>query len=154
MATAYVALGSNLGNRRAVLDAAICMIDSLPGTTVVARSTFRDTTPVDATPESPRFLNSAIAIETRLEPEELMRELLAIEHDLGRKRTERNAPRIIDLDLLLYEGRTFKTELLTLPHPRMGIRRFVLEPLAQIAPDLVHPETGRTILDMLEELPC
>ena len=153
MPVAYIALGSNLGTRRALLDAAICMIDALPGTTITRQATFRETQPVDAPPGSPAFLNSAIEIRTTIEPEALMRELLAIESDLGRRRGERNAPRVIDLDLLLYDDIILRTELLTLPHPRMASRRFVLEPLAQIAPDAVHPETGRTILDLFEELP-
>src|SRR3954470_8838831 len=130
MALAYIALGSNLGNRRALLDAAICMIDSLATTTVVARATFRETAPVDSPPNSPPFLNSAIAIETALTPDLLMNELLTIERDLGRKRTERNAPRVIDLDLLLYDNLQLNSGSLTLPHPRMQSRRFVLEPLA------------------------
>ena len=153
MTPAYVALGSNLGNRRALLDAAIFMLDAIPQTWHVTTATYRETAPVDAPSGSPPFLNSVVLLNTKLEPEDLMRNLFTIEADLGRRRDgTRNGPRIIDLDLILFGDQQLSTPLLTVPHPRMAQRKFVLEPLAEIAPDLVHPQTGKTIRVMLAEL--
>jgi 2-amino-4-hydroxy-6-hydroxymethyldihydropteridine diphosphokinase len=154
MTTAHIALGSNLGKRQAALRAALARIAALPGTRVVAVATFRETPPIDAPPGSGAFINSAAGIETSLSAPELLRNLLEIEQALGRDRTSPavNAPRIIDLDLLLYGTETVHAAGLEVPHPRMHLRSFVLEPLAEIAPDVLHPSTGKTIRELFAEL--
>ncbi|MDW5265572.1 MULTISPECIES: 2-amino-4-hydroxy-6-hydroxymethyldihydropteridine diphosphokinase [Acidobacteriaceae] len=147
---AAVALGSNLesefGDREANLREAVRRMRALG--TVRAVSSFYDTEPVGYLAQ-PRFLNAALVLETELEPLELMRELLAIEHAMGRQRMIAKGPRVIDLDLLLYEAVVMATVELTLPHPEMHERRFVLEPLTEIAPGMVHPVLGKTVGEML-----
>ena len=153
---AAIALGSNLesneiGNREANLRAAIERLRGLGE--VRAVSSFYDTEPVGYV-DQPRFLNGALLVETELEPLELMRGLLEIERAMGRDRVGAVAkgPRVIDLDLLLYGDRVVTTAELTLPHPEMQVRRFVLEPLAEIAPEMVHPVLGMTVGEMLAGL--
>ncbi len=146
---AYIGLGSNLGDRAAALDAAIEAIAATPGITVTATSRVRDTEPVGVA-DQPRFLNAALEVETRLAPEKLLDRLLEIEAQLGRVRAERWGPRVIDLDLLLYGTRAFESERLTVPHPRLTDRRFVLEPLAELCPNLRVPGTGRTVSQLLD----
>lgn len=110
-----------------------------------------ETVPVGAPP--PNYLNAAVLLETELKPEELMRELLAIEADMGRVRKERNEPRVIDLDVLWIEGLVVRTDQLTVPHPRLTERAFALEPLLDVAPDAADPGTGRPYADVrLERL--
>jgi 2-amino-4-hydroxy-6-hydroxymethyldihydropteridine diphosphokinase len=118
---------------------------------VVAVSSFYDTAPVGYV-EQPRFLNAALLLETELEPVELLRELLAIERGMGRVRGVDKGPRVIDLDLLLYGQVVLETAELTLPHPEMAERRFVLEPLAEIAPSMVHPVLGLPVGEMLAKV--
>jgi len=148
-----VALGSNLdskfGDREANLREAVRRIETLGE--VRAVSSFYDTEPVGQL-EQPRFLNGALVMETELEPVELMRGLLGVERAMGRDRVGSVAkgPRVIDLDLLLYGDWVMSSEELMLPHPAMGERRFVLEPLAEIAPEWVHPIVGKTVREMLE----
>jgi 2-amino-4-hydroxy-6-hydroxymethyldihydropteridine diphosphokinase len=142
---AYVGVGSNLGDREATIRAAI---DSLPG--VVAVSELRETDPVGVT-EQPPFLNGAVAVETDLSARELLDALLTIERVLGRERRERWGPRTIDLDLLLYGGETVEEPGLSVPHPRLHERRFALEPLAELDPELVVPGRGR-VSALLAEL--
>jgi len=133
---AYVGLGANLGDREATIRAAV---GALPG--VIAGSALRETDPVGMT-EQPRFLNGVAALRTALAPRELLDVLIAVERRLGRERGERWGPRTIDLDLLLYGGETVDEPGLTVPHPRLHERRFVLEPLAELDPELVVPGRG------------
>jgi 2-amino-4-hydroxy-6-hydroxymethyldihydropteridine diphosphokinase len=152
---ACIALGANLDDRAANLRAALERIDKLPQTHVLAVSSFHETEPVDAAPGSGSFMNAAAVLETELQPADLMKALLDIEKSLGRDRSlsqPRNSPRPIDLDLLLYNDLILSTPQLTLPHPRMHLRRFVLEPLAEIAPTLIHPVRGQSIRDLLAAL--
>ena len=152
---AAIALGSNLesrfGDREANLREALRRIGSLGE--VRAVSSFYDTEPVGYL-EQPRFLNGALLLETDLDPRTLMRELLAVERAMGRERVGAIAkgPRVIDLDLLLFGDWVLWAEELILPHPRMEERRFVLEPLAEIAPEWVHPVLGVTVRELLERL--
>jgi 2-amino-4-hydroxy-6-hydroxymethyldihydropteridine diphosphokinase len=153
-ALAGVALGSNLdsrfGDREANLREAVRRIEALGE--VRAVSSFYDTEPVGYL-EQPRFLNAACVLETELAPVELMRELLVVERAMGRERGGAAAvakgPRVIDLDLLLYGDWVLWSEELMLPHPAMAERRFVLEPLAEIAPEWVHPVLGVTVRELL-----
>ena len=137
MTVAYVGLGSNLGDREQTIRAAIAAVQG-----VVAVSELRETDPVGVT-EQPTFLNGAIAVETELSPRELLQSLLAVERELGRERGERWGPRTIDLDLLLYGTETVDEPGLTVPHPHLHERRFALEPLAELDPELVVPGRGR-----------
>jgi 2-amino-4-hydroxy-6-hydroxymethyldihydropteridine diphosphokinase len=152
---AAIALGSNLesefGGREANLREAVRRIGALGEVRKV--SSFYDTEPVGYL-EQPRFLNGVLLLGTDLEPRTLMRELLAVERAMGRERVGAVAkgPRVIDLDLLLYGDWVLWAEELILPHPRMEERRFVLEPLAEIAPEWVHPVLGVTVREMLAGL--
>jgi 2-amino-4-hydroxy-6-hydroxymethyldihydropteridine diphosphokinase len=156
MTTAYIALGSNLGNRREHLDRALQMLRETPRVAIVKVSSYHETEPVGGPPGQENYLNAAAALETDLEPGELLDVLLAIEKQLGRVRQERFGPRTLDLDLLLYGDRTLDVHApgldLSVPHPRMHERVFVLEPLAEIAPLAVHPTRGSTISYLLREL--
>lgn len=154
MTTAFVALGSNLGKRQTALRAAIDRIGRMPGTRVIAVADFLENPAVDAPPDSPAFLNSVMQILTSASAEELLAQLLEIERELGRDRDSQpaNAPRTIDLDLLLFGDLILNSRSLIVPHPRMHVRRFVLQPLVQIAPDVVHPISGKTARELLAEL--
>jgi len=149
---AYVGLGSNLGDREAALRRALELLDATPGLRVVAASSFRDTAPV-GDENQPRFLNAVCAVETELAPRELLARLLEIELALGRVRdaTRRFGPRTADLDLLLHGDETADEPDLVVPHPRLVERRFALEPLFEIAPELALPD-GRRVADVLAEL--
>ncbi len=155
---AAIALGSNLesrfGGREANLREAVRRVAGLGE--VRAVSSFYDTEPVGFL-EQPRFLNGALVLVTRLEPMALLRELLLIERAMGRERSVAKGaiakgPRVIDLDLLFYGDLVMETAELTLPHPGMQGRRFVLEPLAEIVPEWVHPVLGITVREMLERV--
>jgi 2-amino-4-hydroxy-6-hydroxymethyldihydropteridine diphosphokinase len=149
MTRAYVGLGSNLGDREAALRSAIELLGREPGVAVRAVSTFRETDPVGVT-EQPSFLNAVAELETAVPPRELLDRLLAIERELGRERTaeRRWGPRAIDLDLLLYGDDVIDEQGLRVPHARLAERRFVLEPLEELDPDLSLPD-GRRIKDLL-----
>ena len=145
MTRAYVGVGANLGDREATIRAALA---ALPG--VVAVSELRETTPVGVV-DQPPFLNGAAALETELSPRELLDALLEVERRLGRERRERWGPRTIDLDLLLHGDDVVDEPGLTVPHPRLHERRFALEPLLDLDPDLVVPGRGR-VIDLLARL--
>ncbi len=140
---AYIGLGSNLGEREVAIREALRRLDGRPDTDVLSRADVIETDPVGYT-EQPRFLNTAAMIATTLRPRELLDVLLGIERELGRARAEgpRFGPRTIDLDLLLYGDETLDEPDLRVPHPRMHERRFVLEPLADLDPDIVVPGRG------------
>lgn len=137
----FVGLGANLGDTTATLDQAEQALAALPATRVVAVSPRYRSTPVQAS--GPDFLNAVVELATSLEPAPLLAALHAIEAAHGRQRPYLNAPRTLDLDLLLYGQRTLSTPALVLPHPRMHERAFVLIPLLDIAPDIAHPACGR-----------
>jgi 2-amino-4-hydroxy-6-hydroxymethyldihydropteridine diphosphokinase len=145
MATALIALGSNLGDRQRNLDDAVAQLGNTPNAVVLATSRWRETKPVGGPNEQAEFLNGAALLGTSLTPQQLHAVLRQIETAAGRTRDGRWAPRTLDLDLLLYDDLVIDTPELTLPHPRMSFRRFVLEPAAEIAPDMRHPTIGWTI---------
>lgn len=147
MIDAYVSIGTNLGDREAHLALALRRLAALPETTLVAVSPVFETDPVGPPPQGP-YLNAAAWLRTRLAPRALLEALLAIEREAGRVRTVRNAARPLDLDLLLYGTQVLDEPGLTLPHPRMAGRSFVLEPLAALAPDLEHPTLGVRIAEL------
>lgn len=140
MHKAYVALGSNLCEPISQIKKAFKALEKLPNTSVIKQSSLYQSEPVGYD-NQPDFINAVAEIATQLSPEDLMRSLLDIEQSFGRERPFPNAPRILDLDLLWYENRAHQSALLTLPHPRMHLRGFVLLPLAEIAPDLVINHT-------------
>ena len=149
---AYVGLGSNLEDPLSQIRQALVQLDSIPGTRVVARSSFYRTAPVGLL-EQPDFINAVASVQTTLKPQALLAALLAVENRQGRRRTIRNAPRTLDLDLLLYGEKIFDIEGLTLPHPRLHERAFVLAPLAEIAPGTIIPGRGR-VEDLLARVDC
>ncbi|MFM9836401.1 MAG: 2-amino-4-hydroxy-6-hydroxymethyldihydropteridine diphosphokinase [Methylophilaceae bacterium] len=139
MHKAYIALGSNLSNPESQIIRALQSIDKLPKTQLINKSSLYQTAPVGYD-EQPDFINAVAEVATDLNPQDLMQQLLTIEQAFGRERPFPNSPRILDLDLLLYDDLVLSTENLTLPHPRMHLRGFVLLPLAEIAPDLTLPD--------------
>jgi len=142
MIRAYVGLGSNMGDRERMLWSAVHMLAFNPEVEVVAVSSIRETDPVGFA-DQPRFLNAAVALDTELEPRALLEFLMAVERELGRTRDgPRFGPRTIDLDLLLYGDEVVDEPGLTVPHPRLHERRFVLEPLAELDDELTVPEKG------------
>jgi 2-amino-4-hydroxy-6-hydroxymethyldihydropteridine diphosphokinase len=148
---AYVGVGANLGDRRQTIERALELLGAREGIDVVAVSTLRETDPVGFT-DQPRFLNGAIAVETELEPRELLDVLLGVERELGRTREgPRFGPRTIDLDLLVFGDRQVAEPGLTVPHPRLAERTFALEPLAELDSSLEIPGRGR-VEDLLRGL--
>jgi 2-amino-4-hydroxy-6-hydroxymethyldihydropteridine diphosphokinase len=138
---AFVGLGANLGDARATLQAALTALAALPHSTLRAASSVYRSAPIDSS--GPDYLNAVVWLETRLDPKALLAELQRIEQAHGRERPYRNAPRTLDLDLLLYGEQRIDTTALTVPHPRLHERAFVVRPLAEIAPDRVVPGRGR-----------
>ena len=152
MATAYIALGSNLGDRAATLLAAVRELNATPEIAVTRLSKFHDTAPVGGPADQPRFLNAAAELSTTLDPAQLLAALLAIEQKFGRIRREKDGPRTLDLDLLLFNSLIRPSPDPVVPHPRMGERRFVLAPLAEIAATVAVPGIGKTVAEMLDGL--
>jgi 2-amino-4-hydroxy-6-hydroxymethyldihydropteridine diphosphokinase len=146
----YLSLGSNLCNREAHLEDAQNRLGAIGR--IVAVSSFYETEPVEFT-EQPWFLNCAVALETALSPQQLITSLLAIEKAMGRKRAQKKGPRIIDIDILLFGDTILDSAKVTIPHPAMDKRRFVLEPLAEIAPYVLHPVRKKTIRELCDALP-
>jgi 2-amino-4-hydroxy-6-hydroxymethyldihydropteridine diphosphokinase len=150
--TAYVALGSNLGDRRQFLDQAVMLLRIHPDIQVARVSSYHETAPVGGPPGQGPYLNAALELQTDMSPELLLNTLLDVESKLGRERNEPYGPRTLDLDLLLYDQVVLDTLQVTVPHPRMHERLFVLEPLAEIAPLALHPVTGLTVEQLLHGL--
>jgi 2-amino-4-hydroxy-6-hydroxymethyldihydropteridine diphosphokinase len=149
---ACIGLGSNLGDRRATLEGAIAALARTSGVHVQKVSSFHETEPVGGPPGQGKYLNAAAVIETDLDAHGLLRVLQDIEGQFGRVRSIRWGERTLDLDLLLFGDEIISTRELTVPHPRLRVRRFVLEPLAEVAPEAVDPVTKRTIADLLAAL--
>jgi 2-amino-4-hydroxy-6-hydroxymethyldihydropteridine diphosphokinase len=147
----YIALGSNLGDRAAMFERAIAAMNAA-GICVLRQSSFYITQPVDA-PGQAWFLNAAVEAETSLLPLQLLHALLRIERELGRRRITPHGPRTIDLDILFYGSSVIRSKELEIPHARLTERRFVLVPLAQIAPEVRHPALHKSIAQLLAETP-
>jgi 2-amino-4-hydroxy-6-hydroxymethyldihydropteridine diphosphokinase len=147
---AYLSLGSNIGDRAKNLREAISKLKGLGR--VAAVSSFYETEPVEVTDQD-WFVNCAVELETDLGSSELMSQILKIESDLGRRRAVKKGPRIIDIDILLFGNEVQSVPELVIPHPAMTQRRFVLEPLAEIAPEAMHPVMAKTVQELLNELP-
>ena len=146
---AYIGLGTNLGNRVENIRAALRKLGDLPTIEIVRVSSVYETAPVGVT-DQPEFLNLVAAARTSLAPSALLDALLNIENQMGRVRTKRWGPRVIDLDLLLYGGEQVAFPELIVPHPRLRERAFVLVPLAEIAPELVLPGDEKKVVDLLD----
>ena len=149
---AYLGLGSNLGNRRETLEQAVSLLSHRPGIQLLRVSSLFETEPVDVA--GGWFLNCVVEINTSLTPEHVLESLFHVEEACGRSRTRKmGEARIVDIDLLLYGSQVISESHLEVPHPRMHLRRFVLEPLAELEPDLVHPGLGLSVGDLLKHLP-
>jgi len=146
--TAYVGIGSNLGDKHANCLKAIEIVDNIPGCRVMAQSDFFRTDPVGVEGHD-WYVNGAISLETDLSAHELLNNLLSIEANLGRKRNKKWEPRTIDLDILLFGQDVIDEKDLTIPHPLMHLRKFVLMPMVQLVPNLVHPVLGNTLEELL-----
>ena len=151
MSTAHLLIGGNLGDRKENLLTAISLINEQCGTLTRSSSIYE--TEAWGKTDQPSFLNLALEISTPLNARQLMRKILKIEKEMGRVRKEKLGPRIIDIDILLYENEIHDLRFLKIPHPEMHNRRFVLVPLVEIAPTLQHPVLKKTIAELLEECP-
>ena len=150
--TSAIALGSNLGDSRAILEEAISILAATPGITLLAKSSWYQTLAVG--PPQPDYINGCALVQVTFSPLVLLETLLAIEAQKGRIRTERWGARSLDLDLLLYDHLILDTPTLTIPHPRMRERAFVLVPLAEIAPNWIDPVTGKAIAELVKAVDC
>ncbi len=148
-ATAYIGLGSNLGDRSRNLSGAVERLSSIG--IITAISSIYETKPWGVNGSQPQYLNQVVAVGTKLDPLAVVTELLAIEHSMGRARTEKNASRTLDMDLLLHGETVLEASGVTVPHPRLHERGFVLVPLMEIAPDLIHPTLNRPISELALE---
>jgi 2-amino-4-hydroxy-6-hydroxymethyldihydropteridine diphosphokinase len=151
MRTAYLLTGGNLGNRKENLSKAVSLINEQCGSLTRSSSIYE--TEAWGNTDQPSFLNQALEISTSLNARQLMRRVLKIEEELGRLRIEKLGPRVIDIDILLFENEIHDLRFLKIPHPEMQNRRFVLVPLAEIDPTLQHPVLKKTIAELLEECP-
>jgi 2-amino-4-hydroxy-6-hydroxymethyldihydropteridine diphosphokinase len=149
MKTVYISLGSNVGDREQMIASAIQALGA-KGIHIVRQSSIYSTEPVDVATQS-WFLNCVLEVETELMPRQLLKTFKDIENELGRRHTIRRGPRVIDLDILLYGSSVIQTPDLEVPHPRMTQRRFVLVPLAEIAPALHHPVENKSVEELLAE---
>jgi 2-amino-4-hydroxy-6-hydroxymethyldihydropteridine diphosphokinase len=150
--TAYVGLGSNLGDRRSNIETAVEQLRLTGGTNVTAISSLLENPAVGGPANSPPFLNAVVELQTTLAAHALMDRLLEIETNLGRQRRAKWEPRVIDLDLLLYGDHVISSQELVVPHPLMHERRFVLQPMAEIAPQVIHPMLQMTVRGLLTAL--
>ena len=149
--TAYIAFGSNLGDKQKNIAKALQKIDEHAEIHITKESSIIETEPWGYQNQD-NFLNSVIEVQTSLSAEELMKTLLEIESKLGRVREIKNGPRTIDLDIIFFDNQISEDEFITLPHPRMHEREFVLKPLAEVNPDYIHPILNKTTKELLEEL--
>ena len=150
MTTAYIGIGSNLGDKLNNCRKSIEMTGRIPDTSVTAQSVFYRTEPVGVEGQD-WYVNGVISLSTGLSAQDLLKNLLDIEQIMGRERKKKWDSRTIDLDILLYGQEVIEEENLTVPHPLMHLRRFVLEPMVQLAPDLIHPVLGKSMAGLLED---
>ncbi|MEO0970527.1 MAG: 2-amino-4-hydroxy-6-hydroxymethyldihydropteridine diphosphokinase [Cyanobacteria bacterium J06639_18] len=147
-----IALGSNLGDSIAILEAAIKALERMPGIEIIIVSSWYETKAIG--PPQPNYINGCISVRTEQKPNSLLQILLGIEKEFGRIRREKWGPRTLDLDLLLYDDLILETPTLQVPHPRMRERAFVLAPLAQIEPSWIEPVSGKSIKELLKAVDC
>ena len=147
-----IALGSNLGDSIAILEAAIKALEKMPGIEIIIVSSWYETKAIG--PPQPNYINGCISVRTEQKPNSLLQILLGIEKEFGRIRREKWGPRTLDLDLLLYDDLILETPSLQIPHPRMRERAFVLAPLAQIEPSWIEPVSGKSIKELLKAVDC